>query len=68
MKAEQDWPLHDSSSHITNIGRMIEEMEIKMRNLLQEVRKPLPCSMILYFRFVGVLWENARRGVRPSKC
>ena len=34
---EQDWPLQDSSSHITNTGKMIEEMEIKMRNLLQEV-------------------------------
>ncbi|KAH0833060.1 F-actin capping protein [Lanmaoa asiatica] len=36
-QTEQDWPLQDSSSHITNTGRMIEEMEIKMRNLLQEV-------------------------------
>lgn len=37
-QSEQDWPLQDSASHITNIGKMIEEMEIKMRNLLQEVR------------------------------
>ena len=37
-QTEQDWPLQDSSSHIGNTGRMIEEMEIKMRNLLQEVR------------------------------
>lgn len=37
IQTEQDWPLQDSSSHITNTGRMIEEMEIKMRNLLQEV-------------------------------
>ncbi|KAF8554592.1 F-actin capping protein, beta subunit [Imleria badia] len=36
-QTEQDWSLQDSSSHITNTGRMIEEMEIKMRNLLQEV-------------------------------
>ncbi|KIJ66948.1 hypothetical protein HYDPIDRAFT_150071 [Hydnomerulius pinastri MD-312] len=36
-QTEQDWPLQDSSSHITNMGKMIEEMEIKMRNLLQEV-------------------------------
>ncbi|KAF8525942.1 F-actin capping protein beta subunit [Hysterangium stoloniferum] len=34
---EQDAPLTDASSHITNTGRMIEDMEIKMRNLLQEV-------------------------------
>jgi len=36
-QTEQDWPLQDASSHITNTGKMIEEMEIKMRNLLQEV-------------------------------
>ncbi|KAF9223738.1 F-actin capping protein, beta subunit [Gyrodon lividus] len=36
-QTEQDWPLQDSSSHITNTGKMVEEMEIKMRNLLQEV-------------------------------
>jgi capping protein beta len=51
VKAEQDWPLLDSSSHITNIGRMIEEMEIKMRNLLQEVRCSLPCSNHRSFPF-----------------
>ena len=36
-QTEQDWPIHDASSHISNTGRMVEEMEIKMRNLLQEV-------------------------------
>ncbi|KAG7089365.1 hypothetical protein E1B28_011055 [Marasmius oreades] len=36
-QTEQDWPLPDTGSHITNTGKMIEEMEIKMRNLLQEV-------------------------------
>ncbi|KAG6857414.1 hypothetical protein H0H87_004776 [Tephrocybe sp. NHM501043] len=38
-QTEQDWPLQDSSTHISNTGRMIEEMETKMRNLLQEVSK-----------------------------
>ena len=36
-QTEQDFPLQDQTSHITNTGKMIEEMEIKMRNLLQEV-------------------------------
>ena len=36
-QTEQDYPLQDQTSHITNTGKMIEEMEIKMRNLLQEV-------------------------------
>lgn len=37
VQTEQDWPLQDQNAHIANTGRMIEEMEIKMRNLLQEV-------------------------------
>lgn len=27
----------DPAAHIANTGRMVEEMELKMRNLLQEV-------------------------------
>jgi F-actin capping protein, beta subunit len=38
IQTEHDWPLVDASSHVTNTGRMIEDMEIKMRGLLQEVR------------------------------
>ena len=38
IQSEQDHPLQEQTSHITNVGRMIEDMEIKMRNLLQEVR------------------------------
>lgn len=34
---EVDGTLTDATSHIANTGRMIEDMEIKMRNLLQEV-------------------------------
>jgi len=34
---EVDASLSDATSHIANTGRMIEDMEIKMRNLLQEV-------------------------------
>lgn len=37
-QTEQDWPVHEPTSHITNTGKMIEEMEMKMRNLLQEAR------------------------------
>ncbi|KAI5119430.1 hypothetical protein M0805_009881 [Coniferiporia weirii] len=34
---EQDHPLADAASHITNTGRMVEDQELKMRNLLQDV-------------------------------
>ncbi|KAF8271206.1 F-actin-capping protein subunit beta [Lactarius quietus] len=36
-QTEQDHPVQDGSSHVQNVGRMVEDMEIKMRNLLQEV-------------------------------
>lgn len=29
--------MQDATSHVQNVGRMVEDMEIKMRNLLQEV-------------------------------
>jgi len=35
---ESDLPvLDDEVSHIANIGKLVEDMELKMRNLLQEV-------------------------------
>jgi capping protein beta len=34
---EQNLPVDDDSSHIANIGKLVEDMELKMRNLLQEV-------------------------------
>ncbi|KAJ7067130.1 f-actin capping protein beta subunit [Mycena amicta] len=59
-QTEQDWPLTDSSSHITNTGRMIEEMEIKMRNLLQEVYFGKTRDIVYDLRSVDDL-EKARR-------
>ncbi|PWY99071.1 putative CAP2-F-actin capping protein, beta subunit [Testicularia cyperi] len=36
-QSEADYGLPDFVSHVSNIGRMIEDMEAKMRNQLQEV-------------------------------
>ncbi|KAH8917611.1 F-actin capping protein beta subunit [Atractiella rhizophila] len=36
-QVEQDAPLDNANNHITNIGKMVEDMEIKMRNLIQDV-------------------------------
>lgn len=33
---EQDMPVQDDSSHIVNVGKLVEDMELKMRNLLRE--------------------------------
>ena len=32
---EQDMPVQDDSSHIVNVGKLVEDMELKMRNLLR---------------------------------
>jgi len=36
-QVEQDCPVSDSSPHIANIGRMVEDMENKIRNTLNEI-------------------------------
>jgi len=36
-QVEQDMSVEDDSSHVINIGKLVEDMELKMRNLLQEV-------------------------------
>ena len=40
---EQDMPVTDDSSHIVNVGKLVEDMELKMRNLL---RMRMPSSRI----------------------
>ncbi|KAH7911684.1 F-actin-capping protein subunit beta [Hygrophoropsis aurantiaca] len=59
-QTEQDCPLHEASSHITNTGKMIEEMEIKMRNLLQEVYFGKTRDIVYDLRSVDDL-DKARR-------
>ena len=44
-QSEHDFSVQDPTSHITNTGRIIEDMEIKMRGLLQEV------SRLFFFSF-----------------
>lgn len=39
---EQDMPVTDDSSHIVNVGRLVEDMELKMRNLLRMRMTSIP--------------------------
>ena len=39
---EQDMPVTDDASHVVNVGKMVEDMELKMRNLLRA------CFIIVY--------------------
>ncbi|KAJ3106569.1 F-actin-capping protein subunit beta, partial [Physocladia obscura] len=36
-QAEHDLPVEDLGSHVANIGRIVEDMELKMRNALHEI-------------------------------
>ncbi|KZT02616.1 F-actin capping protein beta subunit [Laetiporus sulphureus 93-53] len=59
-QSEQDHPVADQSSHIVNTGKMVEDMEIKMRNLLQEVYFGKTRDIVFDLRSVDDL-EKARR-------
>ena len=37
LQTNKDAPLSESSPHISNIGKLVEEMENKMRNTLNEI-------------------------------
>lgn len=68
-QVEQDMPVQDDSSHIVNVGKLVEDMELKMRNLLR-----MFISYSRSDRFArltgnrgGILWESERRCGRPAK-
>ena len=43
-QVEQDMPVTDDTSHIVNVGKLVEDMELKMRNLLRTCLIFPPCS------------------------
>jgi len=57
---EQDHPVQDATSHVQNVGKMVEDMEIKMRNLLQEVYFGKTRDVVHELRSLDDL-EKARR-------
>lgn len=59
-QVEQDLPVDTDDSHIANIGRLVEDMELKMRNLLQEVYFGKAKDVVGDLRSVGSLSEGAR--------
>lgn len=49
-QVEADMIVEDDASHVVNIGRLVEDMELKMRNLLRE-----PMLLFLCFHFCKIL-------------
>lgn len=59
-QVEQDLPVDNDESHIANVGKLVEDMELKMRNLLQEVYFGKARDVVGDLRSVGSLSEGAR--------
>lgn len=57
---EQELPVDSDESHIANIGRLVEDMELKMRNLLQEVYFGKAKDVVGDLRSIGSLSEGQR--------
>jgi len=34
---EKDFPVNEANPHVSNIGKMVEDMEIKLRNTLEQI-------------------------------
>lgn len=43
-QVEQDIPVQDDPSHIVNVGKLVEDMELKMRNLLRKFLQSIGLS------------------------
>jgi capping protein beta len=59
-QVEQDMAVDGDESQIANIGRLVEDMELKMRNLLQEVYFGKAKDVVGELRSVGSLSEGER--------
>lgn len=66
---EQDMLVTDDSSHIVNVGKLVEDMELKMRNLLR-MRMPSfsHSEALLTFGGRGGIFRKSKRCCgRPQK-
>lgn len=59
-QVEQELPVEADDAHVANVGRLVEDMELKMRNLLQEVYFGKAKDVVGDLRSLGSLSEGAR--------
>jgi capping protein beta len=60
-QVEQDAPVSEASPHIANIGRMVEDMENKIRNTLNEIYFGKTRDIVNGLRSVQPLSENRQQ-------
>ena len=56
---EQDMPVTDDASHVVNVGKLVEDMELRMRNLL----RAFPYFLIFFSHPILVSVLRPIRGV-----
>lgn len=49
-QVESDLAVENDVSHVANIGRLVEDMELKMRNLLRKTSSPPLLAASLHVR------------------
>ena len=59
-QVEQDFAVEGDGTHVANVGRLVEDMELKMRNLLQEVYFGKAKDVVGDLRSVGSLSEGRK--------
>ena len=57
---ESDMPVQDDSNHIVNVGKLVEDMELKMRNLLRMYNMIMPYTVCAYSRVEEVYFGKAK--------
>ncbi|RUS20955.1 hypothetical protein BC937DRAFT_93976 [Endogone sp. FLAS-F59071] len=60
-QTEQVFPVDEPSAHIANVGRMVEEMELKTRSLLQEVYFGKTKDIVNDLRSIGSIREGKKQ-------
>lgn len=59
-QVEQDMPVQGDGSHVVNVGKLVEDMELKMRNLLRMFK----LYLLIYSYIPCVLFQT---DVRPEE-
>lgn len=61
FQIEQDFSVNESNPHIANIGRMVEDMENKIRNTLNEIYFSKTKDIVNSLRSVQPLTESRQQ-------
>jgi hypothetical protein len=59
-QVEVDLPVESDASHVANVGRLVEDMELKMRNLLRMLYSLVAIQRLEYFMLTYAFTSQRR--------